>query len=451
MSFKMRKPMGSSDAAAALKNSLNSISGGFSRGFESIKKGTARIVADTKQTNYTKATRELDGHGFDKYNISGEDKDKIEIYVAMENPSILFNEGQPVVSNCTDGRTVGTLDAKPAVEIPKVKTTEPINDDFLKALRGSPQKTSYTGVRQGCAPQNVPDTTARVEQINVAVNPHVEYQPEETVISVPIVEEVPVAGPLSAKVDVPVVDAGIAPVETVVTEKHNVQSTVEIPIEDTPVVNVAPVEPSTEVEIKTSEEMPIEAPVVNETPVETLTAEQPIVENTSVETLTAEQPVVVEPIVEEKIVVTPTAPKLVAIEDSLKAENNIPSEKVQTTEVIAQPLITEAAATSAIVDSSVTDHTENGVPRETRPVEMPEIPVKPVVEPVVESPKETPVKTEVKVESKDGFAKVNKEGSGGADYVDPPKRVRKARTFSFKDGSLVTNSGSVEGTRGPLD
>ena len=139
-----RFPKNTSGAANSLKNGFSQISGSISQKVENLKKSSTLHSKSVRDGSvYSKGVRELNGHGYEKYNID----DCGEIFISKISDKALFNDGEPLLVRATEGNYVGRADPV-KVSVPVADET-PVADSmrmFSNVPRGTAVETQIVGI-----------------------------------------------------------------------------------------------------------------------------------------------------------------------------------------------------------------------------------------------------------------------------------------------------------------
>ncbi|MDO5853172.1 MAG: hypothetical protein Q4Q62_03780 [Thermoplasmata archaeon] len=383
------------DATNSIRNGISQIGGSISRGMESIKKNRGSSGRSGRDAPaYSKAVRELDNFGYERYNIS----DESEIFISKVSDRVDFDSDGAdfVLVRAENNGFIGTAPARQSVPAEEPEVPKATVD--ARSLFGNVVPTATEGVEYK-ATYGV-NTDGVMEHVNVCVAPRVAFEApvEEPVAEeiAEIAEETPVMEDVHAVEEVPVVDE--APVAEACIQEVRIM---EAPAE--PEVTEAPVEEPV-AEVRVREEFIIEAGEDAE-PEAVAESDDDYDEYAGITFDEPEEiPVVDEAPVEEPVVAVAAVPAAI-IPEGMYAEGSEPSSGASTTDetVVSAPM--EAAATSSV--------------------------------------SETPVATSVAID---------REGEGLTPLTDPV-RSRPMR-FRFNNGVLEnirSDEGSREGSRSPLE
>lgn len=236
-------------------NGLSHLGDSISRGMESIKKNSQlhSKMAGRDAPVYSKGVRELDNHGYERYNID----DDGEIFISRMSEKALFNDGDPLLVRATDGNFVGSSDPFSRSDV-KLSEPVPAPEDarslFKNVPISEPASNTYVGtvgINNGGHIEPVTDNSflkkmARVENTRPAPSISVEEPVDE-----PVIEEV-------SEEDVKSVADGMPSIfDRMVKGAHKAE-----PAEE---VDEAPEAPAAEPEVfEEPAEVPEHEPVLNE-------------------------------------------------------------------------------------------------------------------------------------------------------------------------------------------
>ncbi|MDO5862176.1 MAG: hypothetical protein Q4Q58_05235, partial [Thermoplasmata archaeon] len=297
-SFRGRIPISASDATSSLKNGLSQLGGSISRGVETIKGKSANLNGrfGRESSVYSKAVRELDNYGYERYNIS----DESEIFISKVSDRVDFDAdgADTMLVRATGGNFVGSAGLQKATfTVPQEEKVEDARSLFGNVITRAPAETEFTatvGVNRDGDIGHVSKP-----EVNVGRAPIAKFAEETPVVEAPAAEPerkvpdymsrirsgsrpVPKAHveetPAVETVEVPVVEA---PVEAPVIEEADEDEPIimAVPqVEETPVVEA--VEEAVVEEVDEIVEAPVEAPVIEEPAELFIIQETPEVEET---------------------------------------------------------------------------------------------------------------------------------------------------------------------------
>lgn len=150
-SIRGRIPVNTSDASQSIKNSLSHFGASIARGVENFKEKSSTIhdrMASRDATVYSNGVRELDGYGYERFNINDDD----EIFISRVADSAFFNDSEPVLVRATDGNFVGSS------ELTRTRPEQqaaPVVDDARSFFGNVPKGTATdTEFRAQCGVNN---------------------------------------------------------------------------------------------------------------------------------------------------------------------------------------------------------------------------------------------------------------------------------------------------------
>ena len=467
-----RFPKNTSGAANSLKNGFSQISGSISQKVENLKKSSTLHSKSVRDGSvYSKGIRELNGHGYEKYNID----DCGEIFISKISDKALFNDGEPLLVRATEGNFVGRADPV-KVSVPVAEET-PVADSmrmFSNVPRGTAVETQIVGIvgtvdREGKLNPIPVDTGFLNKMARPA--PARQVPQEEVVADEPVVVAVEKAEPAdvynmsdimsrmvrkSVPVEEPAPEEIIAPVEEPVVE--TIVETVEEPA---PEEIIAPVEEAVSVE----ETLPVEGPVV-EAVVEAVEEPAPEEIIAPVEEKKAHEEFFITTDEEDAAEgvdyagteseeddsdyswIEDDSNEPIAVEESVEEEIVAPVEEpVIETEAIEEIPEISVAGLPASVEVPEGLHIEGDEPSDAAVASMDNS--------AIQAFQETATSAEVEVSVKPAKATLAADGEALPPMSDPVIKRPNTMRFRFTNGVLTNvgskTEGSAEGPRSPLE